>query len=112
MNTMKHEKSIFPIYDEQKELAVNPFNEDNTNTRKIKALLMVQFEIAREVLTDRQRFLVKYVVMENHTQAAAAKILGISEPSVSKMLRFSIQKLRSYIRFCDSAICIYEQLDS
>ena len=90
-------------------MAINPFEEENTNQKRIMALLLVQTDVLKEVLTDKQKDVVKTVIIENNSQREAAKLLSISATSVNKTLHAAIRKMRSYLHFCDLALRYYEQ---
>ena len=92
------------------ENSYNPFDEENSNSRRIMALIQVQTELLKEVLTDRQIDVVNYVVLKQFKIKEAAVILSINESTVSKTLQAAIKKLRQYMHFCDMAIKFYEQL--
>lgn len=91
-----------------KAASYNPFDEENSNTRRIKALMLVQKDLVKETLTDSQKALVNYVICENHSQIEAARYFGISQASVSKTIKAALCKLRKSIHFCDLALRYYE----
>lgn len=104
------EKSIYPMCDEQ--IFDNPFEEESNNSKKIMALLLVQTDILRETLTDRQKDVVRTVIIENRSQREAAKLMSLSESTVNRALRAAIAKMRRYLHYCELAIRYYEQTES
>ena len=102
--------NCLPVSDIQ--VFTNPFEEESNNSKKIMALLLVQTDILRETLTDRQKDVVRTVILENRSQREAAKILQLSTSTVCKTLQATISKMRSYLSFCEAALRYYEQSES
>lgn len=74
------------------------------------ALIQVQTELLKEVLTDRQIDVVNYVVLKQFKIKEVALIFSVCESTVSRELKTAISKLRRYMHFCDMAIKFYEKL--
>lgn len=68
-----------------------PFSEESNNSRRLMALIQVQTELLKEVLTDRQIDVVNYVVLKQFKIKEAALILSVCESTVSRELKNSNQ---------------------
>ena len=92
------------------EASYDPFIEEKSNTNRIKALILVQDDVIREVLTDQQKDIVRLVILEEHTQKYTADLLGVSKFCILRELKKSINTLQKYLHFCDLALRRYESL--
>lgn len=54
-------------------------------------------EDALMCLTDRQAEAVRLVYFEHHTQKECARIMGIAQPNVNKLLKRSVEKMRELL---------------
>ncbi|WP_456276978.1 RNA polymerase sigma factor SigB [Bacillus sp. AK128] len=55
----------------------------------------MDFEASLNVLTEKERLVIKYTFLENLSQKEAGEIIGISQMHVSRLQRRAIQKLRN-----------------
>ena len=69
---------------------------ENNNANEIKALILVQTDLVRDVLTDRQREAILLTVCDRLTLSAAARQMGISDCSVCRARQSGLDKLRKY----------------
>lgn len=81
------------------EKTYNPFHEENSNHRRLMALLLVQTELVKEILTDRQTEVVDCVILKRFKLKDTAALLKIDESTVSRTLKNAISKLRRYMSF-------------
>lgn len=79
------------------------------NKRRIRALLRIQADIINEVLTDKQKTVIEYVIVENLPQKVVAEMLEISPSSVCRRLKCALRKIRPYLEFCDDSLRYYER---
>lgn len=100
-------------FDESSRGMYKHFNLDessqNSNTIRIKALLMVQKGIIQEVLSDHEKLIVNYCICKGHRQNAVAKMLEVETSTVNRTLKNALRKLRQYIIICDKALTYYEK---
>ena len=82
---------------------------ESSNANEIKALILVQTDLVRDVLTDRQREAILLTICDGLTLRAAARQMGISDCSVCRARQSGLDKLRKYISFCKRAIHYYQQ---
>lgn len=103
---MKNEISFCEIF----KPAYNPFDckKEADNTQEIKALILIQTDLVREILTDRQREAILLTVCDGLTQNAAAEQMGVSPCSVCRFRQSGIIKLRKYLSICKRAIQYYQ----
>ena len=101
-------KSLFPLREEQKECSWNPFEEENSNIKHIRALLLVQNILLRDVLSDKEKGAVEYVIIQQFSQVQAAMLLGVRPSTVSRNLKRAITKLRKYLKYCNLALQYFE----
>lgn len=81
---------------------------ESNNANEIKALILVQTDLVRDVLTDRQREAILLTVCDGLTLSAAARQMGISDCSVCRARQSGLDKLRKCISFCKRAIQYYQ----
>ena len=77
------------------------------NTNQIKALINIMSKIIDTEFTERQKQIIDLIVFKGLTQLAVAKQLGITQPTVNKIYRSAIDKLRGYLYFCNECLKNY-----
>lgn len=89
----------------------NPFDTplNASNSNHIKALLLIQTEIVRDVLNDRQKLIVELCICKEIPQKQVASMLGVTKSTVSRILKTALCKIRQYLVFCDKALSYYQR---
>lgn len=96
-------------YREYYSASFNPFDKPkvNTNTKEIKALLLVQTDIVKDILSDRQKYIVNRVICERVKQKVVARELGITPSALCRELQFTLKRIKTYLFFCKKALEYY-----
>lgn len=91
--------------------AYNPFDEPlhSDNTAHIKALMLVQADIIKVALNERQKLIVDYCICKNYHQNEVAAILGVDPSVVCRTLKTALSNMRKYIVVCDKALTYYHK---
>lgn len=67
------------------------------NLRNFKAEITKLLSLDNEVLTDRQKQVIKLVIIDEHKKVDAAKELGIDESVVRQHLKYALKNLRNIL---------------